>query len=235
MIHSFKKSTTVRSLQRLWVAVAGLLVTGLGICWLYRPQTAPTGLSAFSSIKDGANKPLGAIPVLFPVPKFDFINQNGDRLNNASLAGHVWIADFIFTRCAGSCPRVTASLVTLQATITDPDVRFVSFSVDPAHDDPATLASYAQKYRPDDPRWMLLQPPDSKSIGMLARKMATFAHSDDANDPILHSDFLYLVDSSGEVRGLYDTKSQAGMQRLRDDARKLSKPGPTESESTASR
>jgi protein SCO1/2 len=192
--------------------------------WLNRVPAVPPGLSSFSSVKDLANKPLGAIPVVFPVPKFDFVNQHGQRLNNSGLAGHIWIADFVFTRCQGSCPHVTAELVSLQAAITDPNVRFISFSVDPANDDPATLASYAEKYHSQETRWMLLQPPDGQSISQLARKMAAFARSDDVNDPIMHSDFLYLVDASGQVRGLYDTKNHAAMETLKDDVRKLSKP-----------
>lgn len=215
-----------------WVAAGVILAAAVVIYWTSRTPVVPMNLSLFGSAKDLAGKPLSTIPLIFPVPAFDFVDQHGQRSSNAALRGHVWIADFIFTRCAGSCPKVTATLVGLQRAIVDQDVRFVSFSVDPDDDDPATLAAYADKYNRQDQRWTLLRPTDGQAISILARKMQAFARSDDPKDQIMHSDFLYLIDQSGEVRGLYDSKSRQAMDALKDDVRKLCKPEPDDTAST---
>src|SRR5205823_282169 len=111
--------------------------------------------------------------------------QNGQPTNDAQLHGRIWIADFIFTHCAGSCPKVTAKFVDLQKAIDLPDVRFVSFSVDPERDDPHTLKDYAAKNHTGEDRWLLLRPPDRKAIVQVALRMAAMGYSSDVNDKIL--------------------------------------------------
>jgi cytochrome oxidase Cu insertion factor (SCO1/SenC/PrrC family) len=39
-------------------------------------------------------------------PSFSFPDQTGKVLASTDLKGKVWVADFIFTRCAGQCPML---------------------------------------------------------------------------------------------------------------------------------
>src|SRR5262249_39324854 len=64
------------------------------------------------------------------VPDFTLTDQDGKSLTRADLAGKVWIADFIFTNCAGTCPMITSTMHRLQGAL-PAEVHFVSFSVDP--------------------------------------------------------------------------------------------------------
>src|SRR4051794_10377885 len=97
-------------------AVLGAIAIGavvVGTLWLMnRPERATTGpgLSPFAEVL----KPRDKVPVMFDAPAFDFTDQNGQRAQNTELRGKVWVADFIFTHCAGACPKVTAKFVELQ-------------------------------------------------------------------------------------------------------------------------
>ena len=44
------------------------------------------------------------------VPSFSLTDQDGHSFSSESLHGKVWIADFIFTRCAGQCPMMTMQM-----------------------------------------------------------------------------------------------------------------------------
>src|SRR5436190_24132941 len=45
------------------------------------------------------------LPVYSQISDFVLTNQNGQAVTLATLRGHVWIANVIFTRCPGPCPR----------------------------------------------------------------------------------------------------------------------------------
>src|SRR5689334_24366880 len=87
------------------------------------------------------------LPDLGTVPPFALTERAGTPLGAADLAGHVWIADFVFTRCPDFCPALTGRMAGLQKRLAagDDPVRLVSFSVDPAHDTPAVLTAYATR------------------------------------------------------------------------------------------
>jgi cytochrome oxidase Cu insertion factor (SCO1/SenC/PrrC family) len=51
--------------------------------------------------------------VLGPVAGFTLTNQDGQVTTLAGLSNRVWIADIIFTRCAGSCPIMSKQMASL--------------------------------------------------------------------------------------------------------------------------
>src|SRR5215813_10654269 len=94
------------------------------------------------------------LPVMGQVPQFHLTAENGEAFDSASLDGHVWVANFIFTQCTGPCPTMTRQMRQIQAQ--SQTVQLVSFSVDPAHDTPEALAAYARNFKPDFSRWRFL-------------------------------------------------------------------------------
>jgi cytochrome oxidase Cu insertion factor (SCO1/SenC/PrrC family) len=139
------------------------------------------------------------LPVLAAVPGFDLVDQNGRSLSNKDLLGKSWIADFIFTRCAGPCPVMTETMSGLQDEI-PADVAFVSFSLDPGYDTPERLKEYARKYGADPERWIFLTG-DREAIHSIPRSLKLILDTD--GDPIIHSSRYLLVDPEGQIRGWY--------------------------------
>ena len=93
---------------------------------------AAVAVAYSSSARSRAEHP----PVLWAAPEFSLVDQEGAPTSKASLRGRVWIANFIFTRCTSVCPTLTARMRALQRKLPNPELRFVSFSVDPEHDPP---------------------------------------------------------------------------------------------------
>ena len=166
------------------------------------------------------------LPRLSAVPDFTTTSESGATVTRASLAGKVFIADFIFTTCRGICPGMTAKMKSLESRLRDePRLRFVSFTVDPEHDTPEVLARYAKEHGADTSRWSFLRT-DTESLRRLCREGFRLAVEDAgpaAKEPILHSTRFVLVDAEGTIRGYYDSDEPGAMAALETDARKLAR------------
>jgi cytochrome oxidase Cu insertion factor (SCO1/SenC/PrrC family) len=163
------------------------------------------------------------LPVLFHLPPFALTERSGRPLTSQDLRGGVWIADFVFTRCAGVCPRMTGRMAALRQQVPEA-VRFVTFTVDPEHDTPAVLTRYAEPLNPGG-RWLFatgakadLHRLATEGFKLAAMEMPPGAAGD---GPFLHSSKFALVDGQGRVRGYYDSDDEAGLVALRADARRL--------------
>lgn len=157
-----------------------------------------------------------------PVPEFSLTDQNGQSVTLNTLKGCVWIADFIFTHCGGQCPMMTAQMVRLQRAL-PPDIRLVSFSVDPARDTPEVLSRYAKAHGAEEGRWMFLTG-SQEVLYRLSRegfRLALEETGGSAVEPIAHSIRLILMDRQGRIRSYYDGSDDQAVQRLIRDARTL--------------
>lgn len=165
--------------------------------------------------------PAAALPVLFQTPDFSLVNQDNKPIDLTSLKGHIWIADFIFTRCAGPCPMMTAHMVDLQKKLADQPIRFISFSVDPTYDQPEILKEFARKHGANESNWDFLTGPDGRSTLTVAAGMKISAIPADGTNPIIHSVKFILVDGAGRIRGYYEGTSADELKKLAEDAARL--------------
>jgi cytochrome oxidase Cu insertion factor (SCO1/SenC/PrrC family) len=157
----------------------------------------------------------------FEVPRFFLLDQDGKPFTNETVAGKVWLADYVFTRCAGPCPTMTAKLAELAQAIQHPEVRFVSFSVDPEYDTPAVLKEYASRFSADHSRWTFVTGDKPQIFRLATEGMKIAALPADANNVIIHSEKFVLVDRAGWNRGYYDLRDAEAMKKLPDDIRAL--------------
>src|ERR1039457_408671 len=80
-------------------------------------------------------------------PDFSFLERSGRIFSSSELAGKVWVVDFIFGHCAGSCPLLSQQMALLQKEWKgNPDFKLVSFTVDPERDTVQFLKGYAEDY-----------------------------------------------------------------------------------------
>jgi cytochrome oxidase Cu insertion factor (SCO1/SenC/PrrC family) len=162
--------------------------------------------------------------VLGTVPSFSLTERHGATVTADDLAGHVWVADFVFTRCPDICPVLSTRMAALQDKVTggaDSAVRLVSISVDPVHDTPDVLATYADHYRAG-PSWLFLTG-SRDAVAALLRDGFRVAFSDagPATSPITHSDRFVLVDRQLRIRGYYHGNDPADLSRLVADTARL--------------
>jgi protein SCO1 len=175
-------------------------------------------------------RPADALPVYWDVPSFALVDQRGETRTAADLAGAPWIAGFIFTRCAGVCPRMTAQMATLQTKVPT-GTRLVSITVDPTHDTPEVLARYAQDFAAG-PDWLFLTGTRADlyrlavdGFKLEAMEVPKDQQKDGGDGPFLHSSKLALVDARGGVRGYYDSSDDPAMARLVADVARVSGEG----------
>jgi len=157
---------------------------------------------------------------LFEVPEFKLVDQNEKPFTRKDMLGKVWIADFVFTQCAGPCPMMTVTMVDLQKELAGSPIQFVSISVDPTHDTPAVLKKYAAVMKADEKNWTFATG-DSKEVFDLALGMKIAASPADAENTIIHSEKFVLVDEKGWIRGYYFFNDAEKRRELIEEARRL--------------
>jgi protein SCO1/2 len=139
------------------------------------------------------------LPVIRAVPEFSLTDQEGRTVTNADLRGKIWIADFIFTRCAGPCPLMTARMLEMQkALVKTPEVKLVSVTVDPEYDTPEVLKAYAEANFADPDRWKFLTG-DKAVIEKLVTE-GFMQHLAEENGEPVHGTMFLIVDGNGMVR-----------------------------------
>ncbi len=205
----------------LWATLVLAMVVIIG-AGLFKP----TGDRSVAQPMNGAPQPtLDA-----DVPEFSLINEQGQSVSTASMKGSVWIAEFIFTHCAGPCKDMTAKFNQLQSQIEDKDVKLVSISVDPERDTPEVLKEFAKDVGATPGRWSFLTG-EKSMVFATARGMLVSAAPATEDSPLLHSEKFILIDASGKIRSVVDSKNDDAVAKMvRDaqtyaaDARKAVKP-----------
>jgi protein SCO1/2 len=194
--------------QALLAASIGLMLFSLaGLVWL---NLRLKGNGLFSSMQP--------LPVLSHLPDFQLTERSGSSFGLSDLKGKVWIADFIFTRCGGPCPTMTAKMASLQKELSsEPDLRLVSISVDPAFDSPQVLTLYADQFHAKRGRWFFLTG-GKEAIHQLARSGFLVGGVDDMT---LHTTRFILVDRQGRVRGYYSSSEDDSLRELVNNVRRL--------------
>ena len=140
-------------------------------------------------------------------PEFSFTNEQGQPVSLNTFKGHVWVADLIFTHCTSICPLLTSKMFALQQELRgQPDVKLVSFSVDPTHDQPDTLARYATTYHANLKQWSFLTGtvPTVYTVVKTGFHLALDSIGGEQTTPIIHSPRFILVDAKGHIRGYYN-------------------------------
>src|SRR5690606_9297818 len=110
-------------------------------------------------------------------------------------------------------------------------VRFVSISVDPAHDTPERMREYAGRFGVDFSRWQFLTG-DEATVRRIVHDQLGFDTREDPSEPIelqdgsggtmsniIHPTRLFLIGRDRRVLGMYAYDSPEEMERLEAKAR----------------
>lgn len=153
-------------------------------------------------------------PPIAEVPDFSFTTQEGKMLTKADLLGKVWVADFIFTRCAGPCPIMTSRMADLAAKVSKiPSVKLVSISVDPDYDTPEVLAKYAANIHVDPNQWCFVTGPIEKIAAFSQQGMKQSLVVEPGAMPN-HSTRFLVVDQKGFIRSCHDVTDPEAIQKM---------------------
>ncbi len=167
-----------------------------------------------------------APPALRALPEFALTAVTVDGtspLDLRALRGRAWVVDFVYTRCAGPCPMLTANMAGLQKRLPK-SVGLLSFTVDPDHDSPEVLTLYARNFKADPQRWFFVTG-DKPELVKLFRDGFQIAVAESASAPVgqnvAHTTKFVLLDGEGRIRGYYDGDDRASLDKLAADASRL--------------
>ena len=196
---------------------------------------------AFSELYDENGRPKEIeVKLTWPdsgVADFSFTDRSGETITKNDLLGKPWVTGFIFTACAGPCPKVSLAMQAIQKRYDDKPVNIVTFTVDPKRDTPEVLAKYADFYQADPEQWFFLTGERDDLYGLINGSFLMPVLEDENPQPgfeIIHTTNLCLVDSTGRVVGKYNSVKDEDMALLRRDLDQLLEATPTASTSNES-
>lgn len=161
------------------------------------------------------------LPALGQVPAFVLTNQIDRAVSESALNGKIWVANIIFTRCGGPCPRLSGQMREIQdAFPAATDVQFVSLTSDPEFDTPAVLREYADRFKADPRRWSFLTGTKQAVYG-LAIQGLRFTVVDNKEkgaaadeDLFIHSLRFVVIDGEGTIRAYLDGGETNSVSRV---------------------
>jgi cytochrome oxidase Cu insertion factor (SCO1/SenC/PrrC family) len=168
----------------------------------------------------------------FFIPRFDVVNQDEKPVSNDVFKGKITVIDFFFSNCPFICPAMNGRFAQLATKLKDvPDVQFLSFSVDPAHDTPARLREYAHQYEADTARWQFLTGKKSVIWNILSEGLK-WGIEERPEQPIKlptgnemsnirHPGWFALIGPDGKVLAIYKYDVDEDLQRLEKRVRDL--------------
>lgn len=158
-------------------------------------------------------------------PDYSFQERSGRVFSSDELKGKVYVVDFIFGHCAGSCPLLSRKMQLIQDEWKgNTDLKLVTLTVDPEHDTAAFLKGYAEDYHADPNQWFFLT---GKKVDLYKvirdgfKAPALEAPEQGPGFEFIHSTHLILVDGRGMVRGVYDGEQDDDVQKLHKDIKFL--------------
>jgi len=156
-----------------------------------------------------------SLPVYGQIADFTLTNQNGRAVSLANFRGRVWVADVIFTRCAGPCLKMSRQMKDLQESLPPKSqAKLVTLTTDPDFDTPSVLNAYAKRFGADNERWIFLTGPKQAIMNVAIDSLKLTAiekkpeERESPQDLFIHSTIFVLVDKRGQLRGVFETSGE---------------------------
>jgi protein SCO1 len=144
------------------------------------------------------------LPTLGPAPAIQLTDQDDTPFSLDRLRGKVVVVDFFFASCKDVCPLQTAKMVLIRKDLGadfGARVAFVSITLDPVEDKPATLRRYARQHGADADGWRFLTGTPA-AIRQVARSYGV-VHQKAGTADVDHNTLTSLIDATGALRVQY--------------------------------
>lgn len=170
-------------------ALSALAVVALGTAALF------WGTDGFRAITAEKARRIAVAERPREVPDVRLQRRSGETVRLSALRGRLVVATFIYTRCADVCPLLSLRMKRMREALPEAalgtQVRLLTVSFDPAHDTPARLAAYGERFGADPGEWWMTRP-----RGGLERLLETFGVVvlPDGEGGFRHNAAFYLVD-----------------------------------------
>ena len=204
----------MKSKKSSWIATSIVGVVMIAAILFVYKSTAPQKEPAlpFYGPQQGKGEP-------HYVSEFSLLDQDSNVVTMNKFRNKIYVADFFFTTCKGICPIMTEQMLTAYlAYQNNPDVLFLSHTVDPETDTPSRLKRYAQNRDIEGEKWTFVTG-DKQQIYDLARYsyLVDASVGDGGPSDFVHTENFALVDRKGRIRGYYDGTDSTEMNQMMKD------------------
>lgn len=153
------------------------------------------------------------------IPAFSFLNQDSVIITQDTFKDKIYIADFFFTSCSTICPIMHRNLKMVYDQYKDnPDVMYLSHTIDFKYDKPSVLKKYAQKLGVDANKWQFVWGSKEEVYTLAEKSYLTVVEEDNtAPDGYIHQGWLVLIDKEKKMRGAYDGTKTEQVEQLKKD------------------
>jgi len=209
-----------RPITKILVIAAILTIPSIAYLLISTGSNDYERLEIFGPRDPGANP---GDTIYHKLTPFILTDHFGNNFSSSDMEGNIFVAEFFFATCKTICPKMTMQMKRVQEAYKDsPDIRLVSYTVDPAKDTVAALAEYARKHEAISGKWFFLTG-DKKEIYDLARKgyFVSAQEGDGGPHDFIHTSNLVLIDKELQIRGYYDGLDYEDVNRLIDEIKVL--------------
>lgn len=160
------------------------------------------------------------------VAPFSFVDQKNKIITQDVTDGKIYLVEYFFATCEGICPKMNENLnLVYQNFRGNPNVLFLSHTVDPEEDTPEALNEYAKRFEADENQWHFLTG-DKKELYDHARYSYMISAQDDTTGLSIDKDFIHdnhfiLIDRHRRIRGVYDGLKPEDMKLVIKDINTL--------------
>lgn len=150
------------------------------------------------------------------IKQFSFISQDSTTITKKTFDNKIYVADFIFLSCPSICPVMTTELKKVYDVYkTNPNIYFISHTIDPQNDTIPRLKKYSEKMGVDSRKWFFVTGTKDSIYSIAEDSYFATAYADEtAPGGYVHSGGLLLVDKNKQIRGIYDGTNPMETERL---------------------
>lgn len=153
-------------------------------------------------------QPIQVLPRMQLSPAFALTDQNNERLTSEDLRGQFVLYNFTYTHCPSPCYNMNDTILEVQSRLDEVelggiDVSFVTISIDPEHDTPEILNSYAKAIGADTESWKFATTTNKALLKTIIGSGFETYYEDKGNGDFALDPAFILVDGWGIVRAEY--------------------------------
>ena len=153
------------------------------------------------------------------IPDFSFLNQDSVIITQDDFKRKIYVADFFFTSCTTICPTMHRNMKTIYEEFkSNPDIMFLSHTIDFKYDTPSVLKKYSEKLGVNDKRWQFAYGNKEQIYSLAEKNYLTVVEEDStARDGYIHQGWFVLIDKHKRMRGAYDGTKTEQVDQLKKD------------------
>lgn len=180
----------------------GLLVLGpliWGLLW-YRGEGKLIPLPVFGDTEmDGSNTP-------WKIRDFNLLDQDSNAVGIDDIKGKIVVANFFYATCPNICPKMNKEMNWVAHKFSNnPDILFVSHTVNPESDTVSVMREYAAKYNYPIDKWKFLTGAKNEIYDLAENYYKAVAVKADGPDDFIHTTTVVLLDKDAQIRGFFES------------------------------